>query len=317
MSVSPESCILYTTSNQCTITLHGESVGTATFSTTAAGYIESTSESLAIVPFVISGTFSINNYSGNLANESYGGIITADINLDSSSGVSNLAPMVVSGNVNVISVVLTDPSCTLSTSSPTCQVTITGTGVGSTTFTASSGSMYTATSSAITIPTFSCIADGSTACGCLHENDGSGLTWYADASKSGSWTDWCTKSQDTNGNCNSNGESITAFNSGDGHCGYTDWHLPSTVDVSGQVAAAGGQWGTLGTFASFESGGAGIGSNFQSWLTAQGFTGVYSDGAYWSSISMNTNSAYYVNFSDGTITSNFQFLPGNILLVRH
>ena len=50
MSVSPQSCSLYTSSNSCSITLTGESAGTATFSVKANGYQESNSENLIILP---------------------------------------------------------------------------------------------------------------------------------------------------------------------------------------------------------------------------------------------------------------------------
>lgn len=50
MSVTPHDCGLYTSTNSCSITLTGKSVGVATFSIKAIGYPESSSESLVIIP---------------------------------------------------------------------------------------------------------------------------------------------------------------------------------------------------------------------------------------------------------------------------
>jgi hypothetical protein len=50
MSVTPQNCSLYTSTNSCSITLTGESAGTATFSIKANGYSESSSENLIITP---------------------------------------------------------------------------------------------------------------------------------------------------------------------------------------------------------------------------------------------------------------------------
>ncbi len=65
-------------------------------------------------------------------------------------------------------------------------------------------------------------------CGCLNENDGKDLTWYADGHQSGKWINWCSGSgAESDPNCPSatsgtNGESLNAFNTKN-HCGYSDW----------------------------------------------------------------------------------------------
>lgn len=110
---------------------------------------------------------------------------------------------------------------------------------------------YTVT---VTVPNtlFSCITDGLNSCGCLLENDGSGLIWYADGNNWGSWSDWCSSSGPAaDVRCHSEGMQLVEFNKA-GHCGFQDWHLPRTPNVSDQplyVYEAGGEWGSLAIYA--------------------------------------------------------------------
>ena len=149
------------------------------------------------------------------------------------------------------------------------------------------------------------------ACGCLTENDSSGLTWYANASQTGTWTNWCSNAGtavDTN--CTVEGSSLTTFNTAN-HCGYTDWHLPTLTATSGAVASAGGNWGTLGTYA-----GSNTGAAFATWMTTNGFTSVNSSGFYWSSVSSNRNDAWGVHFTSGNVGVDPNTITFGVLLVR-
>ena len=151
------------------------------------------------------------------------------------------------------------------------------------------------------------------ACGCLTENDSSGLTWYANASESGSWLNWCTPSLDPNSMCISTGESITVFNSGSGHCSHTDWHLPTMAanPTRGEaVSAVGGNWGTLGNYA-----GSNTGANFASWMTTNGFSGV-TNGLYWSSWYYGSGNAWGVSMSIGRVGYSYTNVMNGVLLVR-
>ena len=151
--------------------------------------------------------------------------------------------------------------------------------------TAADGSTSSYTVTVTTLSSlFTCVADGTNQCGCLTENDGSGLMWYADGSVSGKWNDWCST---TNSNCTVTGAKLAAFNAAN-HCGYNDWHLPSVTNPSDNsyISQVGGEWGTLATYA--KNNGFKNGQPLQTWLNNNQFKGVQS-GTYWSSFSYNTN----------------------------
>ena len=244
-----------------------------------------------------------------------GATTTATVSLSGSQGITSFNPVMVTVFSNESAIMSVSPeSCSLYTSSNSCTITLTGESVGTATFSVIANGYVESTSESLTIPLFSCVPDGANACGCLFENDGSGLLWYADASQTGAWTDWCTQSLDINSNCSSNGESIVAFNSGYGHCGHADWHLPTMAaspTLGEAVAAAGGNWGTLGTYA-----GSNTGDAFAIWLSSNGFTSVNTSGLYWSSVSANSYYAFVVPFLDASVLSDQYINKNGVLLVR-
>lgn len=184
---------------------------------------------------------------------------------------------------------------------------------------------YTVTATVMVAPLFICINDPvtSNACGCLLENDGSGLTWYADGSQTGTWTNWCSHTGSAaDPNCSSNGSSLVAFN-GVNHCGYSDWHLPTAPDVVlGYyfVDQVGGNWGTLGTYA--KNNGWIEGNAFNTWLNTTSDTNHFTNvtnNLYWSSLfgydSSSGPLAWVVDMSTSTVLE-LGGAPGGVLLVR-
>jgi hypothetical protein len=322
LSVSPNSCSLYTASNSCSVTLSGESAGTATLNVNAAGYAESSVSLvistiapqlplLLITPLLESSsiesngaTYALISRSGSLANP-------VTVSLSSSSSVMSVA----------------ESTLVLSSGESAAYVNLLGVSVGSATLSATATG-YTESQQSFSItsaPLFSCVADISgstpTLCGCLNENDGSGLTWYADASQTGAWTAWCTESSTASSydsNCTGgDGSSLNTFNVVN-HCGYTDWHLPTLVATSGAVASAGGQWGTIGTYASANgySGGGSTGNTFPVFLNTYGFNNVNTGILYWSSVYDGTSNAYGVSMGVGYVHYFSDDDANGVLLVR-
>jgi hypothetical protein len=162
-------------------------------------------------------------------------------------------------------------------------------------------------------PLFSCVKDYVTGnkCGCVFEKDGSGLVWYADASQSGTWNDWCSKGIFCNG---SDGSSMVAFNNAN-HCGYRDWHLPSVRNPGRYVDKVVGDWGTLGTYA--KNNGWIEGTAFYTWLNNNYFINV-TNSVY---LSDDTSedillAPFAVSFSGGELTFVTMNYKAGIMLVR-
>ena len=144
-----------------------------------------------------------------------------------------------------------------------------------------SGMFLASVNVAVAQDLFTCIEDPVTGnpCGCLEENDSSGLIWYADATQTGTQIDWCTPDRSDFYNwCGTDGASVVAFNAA-GHCGYSDWHVPTSPRPAMYLNNAAGSWGTLGSYA---LGNGWIqGNSLAQWLNNNGFTGVVDD-SYWS-----------------------------------
>ncbi|MCC2625367.1 MAG: hypothetical protein K0R14_1240 [Burkholderiales bacterium] len=130
------------------------------------------------------------------------------------------------------------------------------------TVTAADGStaQYTVT---VKLKLFLCMADGANACGCLKQNDGSGLIWYR--GDIGLYTFY------------NQAKALAAFNSGNGHCGYTDWRIPALVTTDNQGHFLGdpevnnsSEFGKLGNLAI--ANGYVRKTNLTAWLNAEGFS---------------------------------------------
>ena len=227
-------------------------------------------------------------------------------------------------------------SVTLSENESSTYVKVNGVTIGNATLQATA-SGYNESSVEFSIeaaPLFSCVADISnpespTLCGCLNQNDGSGLTWYSDASQTGAWINWCsgsggaesdpectTLNSSTQGN---NGESLNAFNTKN-HCGYSDWHLPTMTtpgEGNGVVESSGGNWGDIGTYA-INSGTYTSGSDFGNWLTDNRFGGVYSYFYYfyWSSASYGDIDAWGMEMQYAYVTRFYGGTTKGVLVVR-
>jgi len=175
-------------------------------------------------------------------------------------------------------------------------------------------------------PLFSCVADISnsespTLCGCLNENDGSGLTWYRNGQESGTWNNWCSGSGGvaSSANCPSaasgtNGESLNAFNTAS-HCGYSDWHLGTITAPTNPVPYVvnlGGNWGTIGTYAT--NNGYSMNTNFATWLNANNFNVLAL--SYWTSLARDATTAWMVKLSTGVIGYNVETNNAPIMVVR-
>jgi hypothetical protein len=118
---------------------------------------------------------------------------------------------------------------------------------------------YTVT---VKLALFVCVADGGNACGCLKQNDGSDLMWYSNAI--GVF------------NFDQQAAPLAAFNSGAGHCGYTDWRIPTlgTTDNANHFFGEpqvdnSSEFGKLGNLA-IANGYISQG-NLTLWLNSQGF----------------------------------------------
>lgn len=323
MSVGRNSCSLYTESNSCEVILTGESLGTATFSASvsAGGYAESTSDNLTIVPY----SLSITPLLESTILESNG----ATYALVSRSG-SLIDPLTISVQSTDFLVMNVNPTnVTFNANESSRYVRLTGVTVGSATLSATAISGYTESQVAFTItaaPLFSCVADISNLthpmlCGCLNQNDGSGLTWYADSSQTGSWRNWCSGSgaaldsvcQTENlRNPGQNGESVNTFNT-EAHCEYGDWHLPTAPNTNNvYINLLGGNWGSLGVYA--VNNGYTVGQDLNAWLSTNNFSGATSD-SYWSSLSFDPTNAWVV-MSHGYALNSSYYAGLGILVVR-
>ena len=177
-------------------------------------------------------------------------------------------------------------------------------------------------------PLFSCVADISnsespTLCGCLNQNDSSGLTWYRNGQQIGTWNNWCSASggAESDPNCytinsGTNGESLNVFNT-KSHCGYSDWHLP-TMTTPGPISrpvyveSSGGNWGSISTYAT--NNGYYTNTNLSDWLNTNNFS--VSTGLYWSSTSYSATVAWLVIMQTGVVGDNTYGSREAILLVR-
>ena len=176
-------------------------------------------------------------------------------------------------------------------------------------------------------PLFSCVADISNPnypnlCGCLNQNDGSGLTWYNYGSQNGNWKNWCSSSGGVESdsicyalNSSRNGILLNSFNTYN-HCGYSDWHLPTMITPGagdGNVESSGGNWGDIGTYA-INNGYRTDDNKFGKWL-AKNFIGVKSR-YYWSSASYDSVLAWGVNMNDGFVGYTSVLNTSGVLVVR-
>ena len=90
---------------------------------------------------------------------------------------------------------------------------------------------YTVT---VQLQDFTCVADGANGCGCIIENNGSGLEWYASSlTNSGAGYTF-----------NNLPPIIGQFNA-QTHCGQSDWRIPSLTGVNGQSADPTSDFGSL------------------------------------------------------------------------
>ena len=171
----------------------------------------------------------------------------------------------------------------------------------------------------VTTSLFSCVADGSNQCGCLVQNDGSGLIWYADGSQTGTWINWCSHTGPAADiNCVSDGSSLVAFNRAN-HCGYNDWHLPTAPNASNAtfVDQMGGNWGSIGTYA--KNNGWTERAAFYTWLNTTSGTNHFNNVAnnyYWSAACNFDAYPLSVNMNHGSVNYGFQDDYDGILLVR-
>lgn len=164
---------------------------------------------------------------------------------------------------------------------------------------------------------FTCFADGDDPCGCLIQNDGSSdpLMWYRYSStKAYNFTE-------------ANSTFIADFNSGQGHCGYKDWRIPSII-ISPQANQNlyFGENGLSGDFAALANYASAHGypytTNLATWLNQNGFgngadKNIQSSG-YWSrNTYLNSNDllTWFTSMSSGSVSiiplyrNNYFILP--------
>lgn len=129
--------------------------------------------------------------------------------------------------------------------------------------------------------TFTCIADGTNRCGCLRQNDGSGLIWYQ-----------------TGLNNNARGyffhdaeNALQEFNA-ENHCGYNDWRIPKFAAKDDEELKAYGvhlyhsddayvyEKTDLARLSNYAiRNGYKVKNNFVDWLNGNGFN--LANGGYW------------------------------------
>ncbi len=333
---NPNPCILTSGSvtTSCQVILNSESAANGTYTVTvfysqttlnsiATAQQSQASESLPIkfsftvsgnTPPVTLGALSIAPLLESTGIESNG----ASYALISRSG-SLASPITISVQSTTLSLGVSPESIILNANESSGYVRLTGLTTGPATLTVSANN-YTesqVTYIITTAPLFSCVADISNPaspnlCGCLNENDGTGLTWYRDGSQTGSWTDWCTESLD--GSCSSDGASIVAFNA-ESICGYSDWHLPTAPDALGAPYASdmGGNWGAIGNYAL--DNGYTNGYDLAYWLNSNGFSGV-TDNIYWSSASYDSSLGWGVFMPYGYTVGDSVSYTNRVLVVR-
>ncbi len=146
MTVSPASCALTTTSNSCTVTLTGATAGTTTFSAAAKGYTTATSEAVTVNPQI--GTLVI--HAVVESNIAAGGTTTALVSIENSSGITTPVDVAIASTDTAVMTV-SPASCSLTTASNSCRVTLSGVAAGTTTFNATATGYTTATSQAVTV----------------------------------------------------------------------------------------------------------------------------------------------------------------------
>lgn len=157
---------------------------------------------------------------------------------------------------------------------------------------------------------FSCIKDPMTDkdCGCLSQNDGSGLIWYADGRTVGKWLNWAD-----------GGYELSQFNR-ENHCGYSDWHLPSIFSTTQKgfrlnAESASGNWGSLVNYA-VTKGWDRKKDTLATWLNQNKFVGIES-GFYWASLKENSVYIWGVDMFMGVTNQAVYTYPyGHIILVR-
>lgn len=173
----------------------------------------------------------------------------------------------------------------------------------------SSAAILTVSSSQSSIP-FACIVDPVTGnpCGCLSQNDGSGLIWYADGRTVGKWLNWAEGGYD-----------LSQFNRAN-HCGYSDWHLPSVFSTRQKefrlnAESASGDWGSLVNYA-VTKGWDRSKNTLATWLNQNKFIGIES-GFYWASLKENSIYIWGLDMFMGVSNQAVYTYPyGRIILVR-
>lgn len=167
----------------------------------------------------------------------------------------------------------------------------------------------TVSSSQPSVP-FSCIQDPVTGnhCGCLSQNDGSGLIWYADGRTVGKWVDWAGDSNE-----------LSKFNKAN-HCGYSDWHLPSIFSTTQKefrlnAESASGNWGSLVNYA-VTKGWDRSKNTLATWLNQNKFVGI-ENGFYWASLKENSVYIWGLDMFMGVTNQAVHTYPyGRVILVR-
>lgn len=165
-------------------------------------------------------------------------------------------------------------------------------------------------------PLFTCVADDGNACGCLIQNDGSGLMWYGS-----------TLTNSGNGYAFTDESSVLSKFNGESHCGYTDWRIPTLSSSEDSVYFGSNDiddttdFGRLSNYVIIN--GYASGGNLNSWLNQQGFAlttncGIYVDCYYFSSSSytINPNFAWEVGMTNGLVDKTFINYGDFLLPVR-
>lgn len=165
---------------------------------------------------------------------------------------------------------------------------------------------------------FNCLRDDVTGnrCACLIQNDKSRLVWYTDENKTGAWIKWCDDKE-----CRgSSGEDLKKFNQ-EKHCGFSDWHLPSSnknAENGQKIETVGGEWGILGILAISNGWQSGKEQLFE-WLFKVGFHKLkpIKYHPYWSRYLGVNDYIMAINVAEGIVEETITYDgDGRILLVR-